>query len=47
MDGNYINSLPSDYTKGGVRDMAIDLEGNIYIVTTDGIVLKYKLNEKG
>ena len=45
--GNYINSLPSDYTKGGTRDIAIDIEGNVYVVTTNGIVLKYQLTSKG
>lgn len=45
--GNYVNSLPRVNDKGAIRDLAVDIQGNIYAVTTDGIVLKFKPSPRG
>lgn len=39
-----LDSIPWDYRNGSPRDLALDLEGNLYTVTSNGLVIKYSLN---
>ena len=41
--GRFIGRLPVDYTKGAPRTVAVDREGFVYTVTSDGKVLKYQV----
>ncbi len=41
--GRFIGKLPVDYTKGSPRTVAVDREGFIYTVTSNGKVLKYRI----
>lgn len=43
--GRYLGQLPLDYTKGAPFGIAIGLDGSIYAVTTQGKVLKFRLND--
>jgi sugar lactone lactonase YvrE/DNA-directed RNA polymerase subunit RPC12/RpoP len=43
--GRYIDGLTIGYSKGSPMGMAIDLDGNVYLVTNNGIVLKYHFNQ--
>jgi sugar lactone lactonase YvrE len=42
--GRFIGSLPIDYTKGSPRTVAVDREGLVYTVTSNGKVLKYQIS---
>ena len=44
--GQYLGTLPSDYTKGTGMGMTVDREGFVYVVTNGGKVLKYQLTGK-
>lgn len=41
--GKYLGSLPFDYTKGTPFGVAVDLDGNVYVVTNQGLVMKFTL----
>jgi outer membrane protein assembly factor BamB len=41
--GRFIGKLPIDYTKGSPRTVAVDREGFVYTVTSNGMVLKYQV----
>ena len=43
--GRYIDGQTIGYSKGSPMGMAIDLDGNIYLVTNNGVVLKYHFNQ--
>jgi len=43
--GTYLGSLPRDYTKGAVMGLSVDIEGFVYAVTNEGVVLKYRLTD--
>jgi outer membrane protein assembly factor BamB/DNA-directed RNA polymerase subunit RPC12/RpoP len=45
--GSYLSSIPIDYGKGSIRDLAIDIKGNLYAITLKGLVLKYKATPRG
>jgi sugar lactone lactonase YvrE len=45
--GAYLGDLPRDYAKGAVFGIAVDLEGNIYSITNQGIVQKYRVKSLG
>ncbi len=40
--GRYLDSLPTDYTKGSPMGLTVDRQGFIYVVTNQGKVLKYQ-----
>lgn len=42
--GEFLNYMEWDFSLGSPRDMALDMEGNIYFVSSKGLVTKYKLN---
>jgi sugar lactone lactonase YvrE len=44
--GRFIGSLPIDYSKGSPRTVAVDREGFVYTVTSNGKVLKYQIIEQ-
>ncbi|CAG0934380.1 hypothetical protein TFLX_03468 [Thermoflexales bacterium] len=41
--GRFIGKLPIDYSKGSPRTVAVDREGFVYTVTSNGKVLKYQI----
>lgn len=43
-NGSFLQSIPWDYSLGSPRDLDLDLEGGLYIVTSQNLVLKYKLS---
>ena len=43
-DVRFIGSLPVDYTKGSPRTVAVDREGYVYTVTSNGKVLRYQIS---
>lgn len=45
--GNYLGSLPQDYTKGAVMGLTVDIQGSIYAITNNGLVIKYRLAPQG
>ncbi len=42
--GGFLNALKWDYSLGTPRDIAIDIDGNLYVITSKGQALKYRLN---
>lgn len=42
--GRFIGKLPVDYTQGSPRTVAVDREGFVYTVTSNGKVLKYQIS---
>jgi sugar lactone lactonase YvrE len=42
--GRFIGKLPVDYAKGSPRTVAVDREGSVYTVTSNGKVLKYQVS---
>ena len=43
--GKYLGQLPLDRTKGVPFGLAVDLDGNVYTVTNQGQVVKFRINE--
>ncbi len=43
--GRYLDGLMIGYNRGSPMGMAIDLNGDVYVVTSDGIVSKYHFNQ--
>lgn len=43
--GRYIDGLTIGYSKGSPMGMAIDLQGDVYLITNNGSVLKYHFNK--
>ena len=42
--GAPLDSIPWDYSNGSPRDLTLDLQGNLYVVTSSGLVFKFSLN---
>jgi sugar lactone lactonase YvrE len=42
--GRFIGRLPIDYTKGSPRTVAVDRDGFVYTVTSNGKVLRYQVS---
>ncbi|HLF28600.1 MAG TPA: 6-bladed beta-propeller [Anaerolineae bacterium] len=45
--GGYLNTINPDYGKGAIRDIAIDIQGNLYLIISSGSVVKYRPNPLG
>jgi len=45
--GIYLGNLPRDFSTGAVFGVTIDLDGNIYSITNQGVVHKYRLASRG
>jgi hypothetical protein len=43
-NGLFLNALKWDYSLGTPRDIALDINGNLYVITSQGQALKYRLN---
>jgi len=41
--GSFLKGFDIDYSYGSPFDLALDLEGNLYLVTSSGNILKYRL----
>jgi DNA-binding beta-propeller fold protein YncE len=43
-EGEFLDGMPWDYTFGGIRGFAFDMEGHLFVITTNQQVLKFELN---
>jgi DNA-binding beta-propeller fold protein YncE len=42
--GGFLGAIVVDYSLGSPREIWVDLQGNLYLVTSEGLVMKYSLN---
>ena len=42
--GSFLGAVEFDYSLGSPREIWVDLQGNLFLVTSQGIVMKYTLN---
>jgi len=43
-EGEFLDGMPWDYSYGGIRGFAFDMEGHLFVITTNQQVLKFEMN---
>ena len=43
-EGEFLDGMPWDYSYGGIRGFAFNMEGHLFVITTSQQVLKFDIN---